>query len=794
MSSGFANQRSNGGRGGSRGFGGGGSARGGGGARGGARAAPVETNATAVRKSEVNELRVALNNAINSRDGKAIYSSLERVLAAMTIGLDVSDLFHNVIMASHTQDLIQKKMVYIYLTHYAAANESLALLAVNSIVRDTHDDNPMIRGLALRYLCSMRTPSLIEHMIDPLKAGLVDVNNYVRRNATLGCAKLFLHSPEVINDPGIVNKLYELLRDQDPAVILNAIRALQEILVQDGGMALNQRIVLHLISKLDAFNEWGQATVLDLLQNYEPEPDDVFSIMNLLDNLFKSRNTGLVMATVQIFLSYTQNVPDVHQHVFHRIKNPILALMITAIPEAQYTILSHLLLILKRVPHLFSDEYKHFYTREADPEYLKLLKVEVMQAVATEQTAKDIVLELSSYTTSQSMPILAEKSVQAIGRLAMKYPFVSETCLEELLSFLELEQIPVVMETTLEVMNDVLRRFPDSAVDIIPRLAPSLDIVDAPAAVAAIISMLGDYGELIPDAPYVLEELVDGWEEKPGKVKSRLLVGVLKLFFKRPLEMKPILGKMFVAAIDDFSDPDVHDRALFLYRILSQDPDRCKKVVTSTSALLNLYFVEEQDGLEVDRLFEEFNSLSIVYRQPSERFIKTEADFLAEEEQYAEDEAYYEGEYDEEYEEETYDEGNGGGSLLDSFSSSTPAPSPASGPSLNPSVSITPPTFESNWKTLPLGAQVQMPYAGSITDAALLNEHFARNAIKSVAQGANGPLLRFFLYCEFNTHLVLLELGVHIQQMLVSINIKSGNMAAAESVKEIITSVLSTAH
>lgn len=45
------------------------------------------------------------------------------------------------------------------------------------------------------------------------------------------------------------------------------------------------------------------------------------------------------------------------------ILDPILALMITAIPEVQYTVLSHLLVILKRVPYLFSDDFKFFYSR-----------------------------------------------------------------------------------------------------------------------------------------------------------------------------------------------------------------------------------------------------------------------------------------------------------------------------------------------------------------------------------------------------------------------------------------------
>ncbi len=48
-------------------------------------------------------------------------------------------------------------------------------------------------------------------------------------------------------------------------------------------MAINQRIVLHLLSKLTSFNEWGQCAVLKLLEKYSPADDDeLFSIMVLI--------------------------------------------------------------------------------------------------------------------------------------------------------------------------------------------------------------------------------------------------------------------------------------------------------------------------------------------------------------------------------------------------------------------------------------------------------------------------------------------------------------------------------
>lgn len=100
--------------------------------------------------------------------------------------------------------------------------------------------------------------------------------------------------------------------------------------------------------------------------------------------------------------------------------------------------------------------------------------------------------------------------------------------------------------------------------------------------------MVGSFGEILQEAPYILEELIEEWEKHEAKVKNQLLVASLKLFFKvrplffflrisltskqqRPKEMKPVLGKLFSKSVDDFSDPDVHDRAIFYYRLLSAD-------------------------------------------------------------------------------------------------------------------------------------------------------------------------------------------------------------------------------
>ena len=43
-------------------------------------------------------------------------------------------------------------------------------------------------------------------------------------------------------DSGVVNRLYDMLRDKDPAVITNCVLTLNEILIEEGGMAINKPI------------------------------------------------------------------------------------------------------------------------------------------------------------------------------------------------------------------------------------------------------------------------------------------------------------------------------------------------------------------------------------------------------------------------------------------------------------------------------------------------------------------------------------------------------------------------
>ena len=69
---------------------------------------------------------------------------------------------------SSGEDVVLKKMLYLYITTYAQHNPDLTLLTINLLTKDCKDQDPTIRGLALRSLCQLRVANLVEYIVSVL--------------------------------------------------------------------------------------------------------------------------------------------------------------------------------------------------------------------------------------------------------------------------------------------------------------------------------------------------------------------------------------------------------------------------------------------------------------------------------------------------------------------------------------------------------------------------------------------------------------------------------------------------
>jgi AP-1 complex subunit beta-1 len=83
------------------------------------------------KRGEMHELKEELNVPNKDKQKDAV----KKVIAAMTVGKDVSVLIADMIKCMQTPNIELKKLVYLYLINYAHTQPDLAILAVNTFVK-----------------------------------------------------------------------------------------------------------------------------------------------------------------------------------------------------------------------------------------------------------------------------------------------------------------------------------------------------------------------------------------------------------------------------------------------------------------------------------------------------------------------------------------------------------------------------------------------------------------------------------------------------------------------------------
>lgn len=110
-------------------------------------------------------------------------------------------------------------------------------------------------------------------------------------------------------------------------------------------------------------------------------------------------------------------------------------------------------------------------------------------------------------------------------QIAIRLPSAANRVIECLLDFFD-HDVDYVKSETLTVMRDVLRKYPARAPDVIPSLHRCLKSVEDADGKASVVWMIGEFGQLIDEGPYLLENLIDTFEEESSvNVKLEVRVG-----------------------------------------------------------------------------------------------------------------------------------------------------------------------------------------------------------------------------------------------------------------------------
>ncbi|KAM5181372.1 AP-4 complex subunit beta-1 isoform 1-T3 [Mantella aurantiaca] len=556
------------------------------------------------------DLKRALCNPHVQVDRLRYRNVIHKVIRHMTQGVDVSSVFMEMVKASATVDIVQKKLVYLYMCTYAPQKPDLALLAINTLCKDCSDPNPMVRGLALRSMCNLRMPGIQEYIQQPVQNGLRDKASYVRRVAVLGCTKMHTQQGDVEVDGAIVNELYSLLRDPDPIVLVNSLRALEEILKTEGGVVINKPIAHHLLNRMVDLDQWGQSEVLTFLLRYKPRgEEEIFDILNKLDSYLKSTHISVVMGATKLFLILVKEFPHVQTDVLVRLKGPLLSACTSESREMCFAALCHVREILRSLPGHFSSHYKKFFCSYNDPHYIKNQKIDILCELVNDENVHSILEELRICCTDVSGQ-LAHTAIFAIGRIARTY---SERCVKILAGLLEFKQEHIT-SAVIQTFRDLVWLCPQCVSSVCQALPGCEGNIQDYEGKQAFIWLLGMHGEVIANAPYVLEEYVDNIKtETSPTVKMELLTCLVRLFLCRPAECQDILGHLIHYCIEEETNMAVRDRGLFYYRLLSSGVTEVMRVLSGPKSDPSLGVLVDRTEQPINSWVMDFNTLSPLY-------------------------------------------------------------------------------------------------------------------------------------------------------------------------------------
>lgn len=569
---------------------------------------------TGARKGELHELRMGLN-ATNSKERK---NALKRTVAAMTLGRDVSSLFTDVVKNT-AGDLSVKKLVYLYIINYAQAVPNLAILIVNTFIKDAKDYNPLIRALAIRTMALIPLQKITEHLFDPLHSALHDADPYVRKTAAVCVAKLYDTNPELAVEEGFIEELQQLLLDVNPMTVSNAVAALCEIAETSGNpglLSITAETVPRFLAALSECTEWGQIFILDAIASYQPaDSQEADSIVERIVPRLQHANSAVVLAAVQIIINLMPSLDSDEKRDFliNKMGAPLISLL-AAPPELQFVALRNFSLIIPKYPELLRRNINAFFASYSDPLYVKTEKLNILVQLVDETNAPSVFSELLEYTGAASVSF-AQKAVSSVSQIALRLPQLSGECIQ-ILSDVLTKNVPHLTEGIAIALQDILRCYPRQFDDIVTQLCECSGQVENPDAKGALVWIIGEHADRLVGAASMLRIIANEIHKETVKVKQQVLTASVKAFVLNSPGAEEVLERMIRYTTEQSDNIDLRNRGFIYKRLLDHGVETTQKIVQS-----NKFGIERNNScispeLRAELLGSLSSIASVYHRQP----------------------------------------------------------------------------------------------------------------------------------------------------------------------------------
>ena len=309
--------------------------------------------------------------------------------------------------------------------------------------------------------------------------------------------------------------------------------------------------------------------------------------------LLKSRNSGVVLAVCALhYYCGSQNSATSSQI------GKSLVRILRNMREIQYVVLTCISTMAQERPAMFRPYLQDFFVKGTDPIFnryanvqccvysyalsilfaFRLLKLEVLAAIATKDNVQAILKELQSYARHGNQSFVCA-TVRAVGRVADALPNIADHCMEGILHLLDCNKTAEVSSAAVVVLRQMMQQNGMSEIGarILHRLAKMLVTdsgLDDPAARASVVWLVGEFHDTLrPVAADLLRLLAVGFPDEETCTRMQILNLALKLSVLMPDDdnVQALMTYVLEMARYD-TDTDLRDRSRFLTALMGLAP------------------------------------------------------------------------------------------------------------------------------------------------------------------------------------------------------------------------------
>lgn len=493
-----------------------------------------------------------IRRQLDSRSTKDKLDAMKRVIALISLGKDASTFFPDVVKNVVATSLDVKKLVYLYLVHYAEHKQDLALLAINSFQKDLSDHNQHIRALSLRVLSSIRVKVILQVVILAINNAAKDSSPYVRKAAAHAISKvcaLDSASKDLLMEP-----LDTLVSDRSTQVMGSAIAAFDDVCPYNWAMIHPH--FRRICKSLPGVEPWGQIAIIHMLLRYarthfsQPKANlsnkhtssatrnpDLSLLINSIAPLFVSLNHSVVASALAV--SFHLATPS--EFCVIAVK-PLMRLVCTPDDGGQAAALHIAAAVAVRYPHVLIPHVSEFYVSSAHSAPIRNLRVRVLMTICAAagqeggigshpHARRTLLAELKDYLFRYDK-VLAAAAARAIGCLATAHPPSTPAIVKVLSSVVASAYNPAVVSESIAVLRRLLQRHPTAQAKALPQLIAMLLAGDRPDAVSirdpsarsSIIWLIAEFFEKVePIATEALRLLARSFASEAPEVKVQIL-------------------------------------------------------------------------------------------------------------------------------------------------------------------------------------------------------------------------------------------------------------------------------